>query len=152
MVNQQQTNHSTQLESLTEALAAARNMQQDWLNYGLNFVHIYVEDVEGDWLETWEDDEISNPLFDSIKDFLVSDDDVAIKLRNYVGDTSLFDLAVDLEECLRISRENDKTFAVKDVLANDNDNDIDDLELLDIAHNFVDRCCHKNSETRIIEV
>jgi hypothetical protein len=91
-------------------------MQQDWLNYGLNFVHIYVEDVEGDWLETWGDDEISNPLFDSIKDFLVSDDDVAIKIRNYMGDTSLFDLAVDLEECLRISRENDKISGVKDVL------------------------------------
>ena len=50
MVNQQQTNNSAQLENLTEALAAARSMQQDWLNYGLNYVHIYVEDVEGDWL------------------------------------------------------------------------------------------------------
>ncbi len=139
MVNQQQTNHSTQLESLTEALAAARNMQQDWLNYGLNFVHIYVEDVEGDWLETWGDDEISNPLFDAIKDFLVSDDDVAIKLRRYVGGTSLFDLAVDLEECLRISRDNDKISAVKDVLANDININIDDLELLDLANNFVDK-------------
>ena len=150
MVNQQQTNNSAQLENLTAALAAARNMQQDWLNYGLNFVHIYVEDVEGDWLETWGDDEISNPLFDAIKDFLVSDDDVAIKIRNYVGDTSLFDLAVDLEECLRISRENDKISAVKDVLVSNLD--IDNLELLDLASYFVNKCCHKNSEPRIIEV
>ena len=150
MVNQQQTNNSAQLENLTAALAAARNMQQDWLNYGLNFVHIYVEDVEGDWLETWGDDEISNPLFDAIKDFLVSDDDVAIKIRNYVGDTSLFDLAVDLEECLRISRENDKISAVKDVLVSNLD--IDNLELLDLASYFVNKCCHKNSEPRIVEV
>ena len=150
MVNQQQTNNSAQLENLTAALAAARNMQQDWLNYGLNFVHIYVEDVEGDWLETWGDDEISNPLFDAIKDFLVSDDDVAIKIRNYMGDTSLFDLAVDLEECLRISRENDKISAVKDVLVSNLD--IDNLELLDLASYFVNKCCHKNSEPRIIEV
>ena len=150
MVNQQQTNNSAQLENLTEALAAARNMQQDWLNYGLNFVHIYVEDVEGDWLETWDDDEISNPLFDGIKDFLVSDDDVATKIRKYVGDASLFDLAVDLEECLRISRENEKISAVKDILASDID--IDDLELLDLANNFVDKCCQKNLETRIVEV
>ncbi|OBQ11766.1 hypothetical protein [Anabaena sp. AL09] len=152
MVNQQQTNNSAQLENLTEALAAARNMQQDWLNYGLNFVHIYVEDVEGDWLETWGDDEISNPLFDSIKDFLVSDDDVAIKIRNYMGDTSLFDLAVDLEECLRISRENDKISAVKDVLVSDINLDIDNLELLDLASYFVNKCFHKNSEPRIVEV
>lgn len=150
MVNQQQTNNSAQLENLTAALAAARNMQQDWLNYGLNFVHIYVEDVEGDWLETWGDDEISNPLFDAIKDFLVSDDDVAIKIRNYVGDTSLFDLAVDLEECLRISRENDKISAVKDVLVSNLD--IDNLELLDLANKFVNKCCQKNSEPRIVEV
>ncbi|MEI6445141.1 MAG: hypothetical protein WCO29_18940 [Nostocales cyanobacterium ELA583] len=150
MVNQQQTNNSAQLEDLTAALAAARNMQQDWLNYGLNFVHIYVEDVESDWLESWGDDEISNPLFDAIKDFLVSDDDVAIKIRKYVGDTSLFDLAVDLEECLRISRENGKTSAVKDVLASEID--INDLELWDLANNFVDRCYPKNSESRTIEV
>ena len=141
MVNQQQTNNSAQLENLTEALAAARNMQQDWLNYGLNFVHIYVEDVEGDWLETWDDDEISNPLFDGIKDFLVSDDDVATKIRKYVGDASLFDLAVDLEECLRISRDNDKTSAVKDILVSNIDLNIDDLELLDLANDFVDKCC-----------
>ena len=152
MVNQQQTNNSAQLEDLTEALAAARNMQQDWLNYGLNFVHIYVEDVESDWLESWGDDEISNPLFDAIKDFLVSDDDVAIKIRKYIGDTSLFDLAVDLEECLRISREHDKTSAVKEVLANDIDFDIDDLELWNLANNFVDRCYPKNLESRTIEV
>ena len=152
MVNQQQTNNSAQLEDLTAALTAARNMQQDWLNYGLNFVHIYVEDVESDWLESWGDDEISNPLFDTIKDFLVSDDDVAIKIRKYVGDTSLFDLAVDLEECLRISREHDKTSAVKEVLANDIDFDIDDLELWNLANNFVDRCYPKNLESRTIEV
>ena len=150
MVNQQQTNNSAQLEDLTAALTAARNMQQDWLNYGLNFVHIYVEDVESDWLESWGDDTISNPLFDAIKDFLVSDDDIAIKIRKYVGDTSLFDLAVDLEECLRISRKNDKISAVKKVLANDFD--IDDLELLNLANNFVDRCYPKNSESRTIEV
>jgi hypothetical protein len=141
MVNQQQTNSNAQLESLTEALAVARNMQQDWLNYGLNFVHIYVEDVESDWLETWGDDQISSPLFDAIKEFLVSDDDVAIKIRKYLGDISLFDLAVDLEECLRISRDNDKISAVKDVLTGDFD--IDDLELLYLADNFVNKVSSK---------
>jgi hypothetical protein len=137
MVNQQQTNSNAQLENLTEALAVARNMQQDWLNYGLNFVHIYVEDVESDWLENWGDDQISSPLFDAIKEFLVSDDDVAIKIRKYLGDISLFDLAVDLEECLRISRDNDQISAVKDVLTGDFD--IDDLELLYLADNFVNK-------------
>ncbi|MFO0408949.1 MAG: hypothetical protein ACK50H_02175 [Dolichospermum sp.] len=141
MVNQQQTNSNAQLENLTEELAVARNMQQDWLNYGLNFVHIYVEDVESDWLENWGDDQISSPLFDAIKEFLVSDDDVAIKIRKHLGDISLFDLAVDLEECLRISRDNDQISAVKDVLAGDFD--IDDLELLYLADNFVNKVSSK---------
>lgn len=137
MVNQQQTNNSTQLQDLTEALTAARRMQQDWLNYGLNFVHIYVEDVESDWLETWGDDEISNPLFDAIKDFLISDDEIALKIRQYFPETLLFDLAVDLEECLRITRDNDKASAVKNLLANDID--LDDLELLDLVNSFLDK-------------
>ena len=47
-----------------------------------------------------------------------------------------------LEECLRITQDSDKISAVKDVLANDID--IDDLQLLDLAHHFVDKCVHEN--------
>ncbi|MFM9160293.1 MAG: hypothetical protein ACKOPK_20860, partial [Dolichospermum sp.] len=71
----------------------------------------------------------------------VSNDDVAIKIRKYLGDISLFDLAVDLEECLRIYRDHDRISAVKDVLAGDFD--IDDLELLDLADNFVNKVSSK---------
>ncbi|MFN9400670.1 MAG: hypothetical protein ACK57R_17005, partial [Dolichospermum sp.] len=100
-----------------------------------------LEDQESDWLETWGYDQISSPLFDAIKEFLVSDDDVAIKIRKHLGDISLFDLAVDLEECLRLSRDNDQISAVKDVLAGDFD--IDDLELLYLADNFVNKVSSK---------
>jgi hypothetical protein len=136
MVNQQQTNSNAQIETLSEALASARKMQQDWLNYGLNFVHIYVEDVDGDWLETWGEDEC-NSLFDEIKEFLVSNDDVATKIRNNLGERSLFDLAVNLEECLRITQSDDKTLAIKNVLAGDVD--LEDDELLQVASDFVDK-------------
>ncbi|MBD2693842.1 hypothetical protein [Anabaena catenula] len=137
MVNQQEMNSITQVDEFAEILAAARRMQQDWLEYGLNFVHLYVEDVEGDWLETWGDDEISNSLFDSIKEFLVSNDDVAVKIRYRLGDKPLFDLAVNLEECLRISREDERTSAVRDILA---DNfDIYDIDLLDLATSLLDK-------------
>ncbi|MBD2566921.1 hypothetical protein [Anabaena lutea] len=137
MVNQQEMNSITQVDEFAEILAAARRMQQDWLEYGLNFVHLYVEDVEGDWLETWGDDEISNSLFDAIKEFLVSNDDVAVKIRYHLGDKPLFDLAVNLEECLRISREDERTSAVRDILA---DNfDIYDTDLLDLATSLLDK-------------
>ncbi|WP_016951317.1 hypothetical protein [Anabaena sp. PCC 7108] len=137
MINQQEMNSITQVDEFAEILAAARRMQQDWLEHGLNFVHLYVEDVEGDWLETWGDDEISNSLFDSIKEFLVSNDDVALKIRYCLGDKPLFDLAVNLEECLRISREDEKASAVRDILAAYLD--IYDPNLLDLANNLLDK-------------
>ncbi|MBD2628377.1 hypothetical protein [Trichormus variabilis] len=137
MINQQEMNSITQVDEFAEILAAARRMQQDWLEHGLNFVHLYVEDVEGDWLETWGDDELSNSLFDTIKEFLVSNDDVAVKIRYRLGDKPLFDLAVNLEECLRISREDEKTFAVRDVLADHFDSY--DIDLLDLANSLLDK-------------
>ncbi|MGM3306387.1 hypothetical protein ACSQ6I_10455 [Anabaena sp. WFMT] len=137
MVNQQEMNSITQVDEFAEILAAARRMQQDWLENGLNFVHLYVEDVDGDWLETWGDDEISNSLFDAIKEFLVSDDDVAVKIRYYLRDESLFDLAVNLEESLRIYRGDEKLCAVRDILISNGD--ICHQELFDLANNLVDR-------------
>ncbi|AFZ58385.1 hypothetical protein H6G54_04470 [Anabaena cylindrica FACHB-243] len=137
MVNQQEMNSITQVDEFAEILAAARRMQQDWLENGLNFVHLYVEDVDGDWLETWGDDEVSNSLFDAIKEFLVSDDDVAVKIRYYLRNESLFDLAVNLEESLRIYRGDEKLFAVRDILIGNGD--ICHQELLELANNLVDR-------------
>lgn len=37
-------------------LEGAREIQRDWLKHGLNFVHYYIDDVEGDWLENWGKD------------------------------------------------------------------------------------------------
>ncbi|MBD2360693.1 hypothetical protein H6G36_05745 [Anabaena minutissima FACHB-250] len=131
MANQKETSsYNNQMETFTEALATARQMQQDWLSYGLNFIHLYVDDVDGDWLETWENDEIfANPVLDHIKEFLVSDDIVALRLRHYLGDRSLFDLAVNLEEMWRITPSTDRLATVKNILAigETDDEDISDL-------------------------
>ncbi|TAF04722.1 MAG: hypothetical protein EAZ77_15205 [Nostocales cyanobacterium] len=117
MLNQKEMNSTTQVDEFAEILAAARRMQQDWLEYGVNYVHLYVEDADGDWLETWGNDEIlGNSLLNSLKEFLVSNDDVAVKIRQNLKDRPLFDLAINLEECLRISREDEKTSAVRDIL------------------------------------
>ncbi|WP_413172651.1 hypothetical protein [Anabaena azotica] len=138
MLNQQEMNSITQVDEFAEILAAARRMQQDWLEYGLNFVHLYVEDVDGDWLETWGNDEIlGNSLLDSIKEFLVSNDDVAVKIRYRLGDRPLFDLAINLEECLRISKEDEKLSAVRDIL--DRHIHAGEIELLDLANSLLDK-------------
>jgi hypothetical protein len=140
MPNQRQSNGNQQVDRFSEALATARNMQQDWLNYGVDFVHIYVDDVHGDWLERWGEESV----LDSLKEFLVSNDDVAVRVRQILGERSLFDIAVNLEECLSLSEENDKLYAIKNVLADREKNyniscEIDDIELLNLANSLLEK-------------
>jgi len=135
MPNQSETaSYDGQLDKFSQALATARRMQQDWLTYGLDFVHIYVEDVDGDWLETWGHDEIlGNSLLDAIKEFLVSDDILAVQIRQQLGEKSLFDFAVNLAKCARISQESDRLFAIRNLLADD---DADNIEVGNLAANL----------------
>jgi len=137
MANKRETySCNNQVDTFAEALATARQMQQNWLTYGVDFVNFYVEDVDGDWLETWGNDEIvGNSQLDAIKEFLVSKDSVAVKVRQHLGERSLFDFAVNLEESWRISQINDRLSAVRNLLASEgNSIDTDDVRLLDLAN------------------
>lgn len=40
-----------------DLLAASRQHQEDWVKHGVNRVQLYFEDVEGDWLEKFGEDE-----------------------------------------------------------------------------------------------
>ncbi|BAZ47699.1 hypothetical protein JMG10_33825 [Nostoc ellipsosporum NOK] len=139
MANQRETHsYENQVDTFTEALATARKMQQDWLTYGLNFIHLYVEDVDGDWLETWGNDEIiGNSLLDSIKEFLVSDDHVAVRIRQLLGERSLFDLAVNIEASWRIPQVDNRLSAVINLLTSNFSSEIDDDDLLDLAESLL---------------
>ncbi|AFZ25957.1 hypothetical protein Cylst_3842 [Cylindrospermum stagnale PCC 7417] len=143
MLNQKEVNSNPQTDTFAEALAAARKMQQEWLNYGLDFVHLYVEDVDGDWLENWgSDEDISASALDSIKEFLVSDDAVAVKIRQNLGERSLFELAVNLEESWSITEANLRRCSVRNLLIGGGNNhetnsQIDDVELWDLADNLL---------------
>ncbi|MEH2402558.1 hypothetical protein [Nostoc sp.] len=142
MVNKRETHScNNQVDAFAEALATARQMQQNWLTYGVNFVNFYVEDVDGDWLETWGHDEIlGNSRLDAIKEFLVSDESVAVKVRQYLGERSLFDFAVNLEESWRISQTNDRLSAVINLLASEeNSISTDDIRLLDLANSLLEK-------------
>ena len=44
------------IDAALEALKADRKYRQDKIEHGLQRVDLYVEDVEGDWLEQWSDD------------------------------------------------------------------------------------------------
>jgi IrrE N-terminal-like domain len=45
--------NATPLEKARAALLVARQYQQDWLEQGVDRVHKYFDDVEGDWLENF---------------------------------------------------------------------------------------------------
>jgi hypothetical protein len=139
MAHQRETSSCNNVDSFTQALATARQMQQNWLTYGVDYINFYVEDVDGDWLETWGHEEIlGNSQLDAIKEFLVSHDNVAVKVREYLEERSLFDFAVNLEESWRISQTNDRLSAVRSLLAGEeNSIDIDDIRLLDLADTLV---------------
>jgi hypothetical protein len=148
MANKRETHsYDNQTDTFAEALETARQMQQNWLTYGVDFVNFYVEDVDGDWLETWGHDEIlGNYQLDAIKEFLVCDDDVAVSIRQYLAEQAflgrspltLFDIAVNLEECWRITPADDRLTAVINLLAGEgNSVDTDDIKLLDLANGLV---------------
>lgn len=133
MANQKETNsYNSQVDEFTQTLATAREMQQDWLKYGINYVHIYIEDVESDWLELWREEEIfTSFILDKIKEFLVSDDAVAQRLRQHLGERSLFEIAVNLEECWQIPLQEARLTAVKHLLADSQTSEIDISDLAD---------------------
>lgn len=45
------------LEKVFQALQAAQQLQEDRLTWGINHINLYVENVDGDWLERWGEDE-----------------------------------------------------------------------------------------------
>ncbi|BAZ91551.1 hypothetical protein NIES932_30640 [Raphidiopsis curvata NIES-932] len=137
MLNQKQMNSITQVDELAEMLTAARRMQQEWLEYGVNYVHLYVEDVEGDWLEKWGENEevVENLLLDQLKEFLVSNDDIAVKIRRGLRDRPLFELAVDLAAYLGVDSGEEKVSVLMDILSNYLD--LCDLDLIDLASRLI---------------
>ena len=92
MVAEKKTSKLDRLNAISDPLEAARQMHQDWLNYGTDFIHLYVEDVEGVGFENWDEDEEdletetdSNLALEKFEkttlDFFNSDDPVALKVR-----------------------------------------------------------------------
>ncbi|MBH8563692.1 helix-turn-helix domain-containing protein [Nostoc sp. CENA67] len=79
---------------------------------------------------------------------LESDDVVAVKVRARLGARTIEEIAVELEKCLSLSEEEDRIFAVKNVLAGSatvgestrgTSDDVDEIELLDLAEELLDK-------------
>jgi transcriptional regulator with XRE-family HTH domain len=94
------------------------------------------------------DGETSAPSVSFVTKFLESDDPVAVKVRERLGERSLAEVAAELEKCLSLPDEDDQLFAVKKVLVGsvtgggtnrDASADNDEIELLDLAQSLLEK-------------
>ncbi len=144
MIKRIATETQQRLENFLSTVETAQKLQDDILKYGLNAAYLYCEDLEGDWLERWgEDEQESNYL--RIMGFLESDDGVALTVRKLLKYQTLPHIAVELEKCLVLQREEDKVFAVKTFLVDSifsresNYSFGDAIDLLDLASQLVNK-------------
>jgi transcriptional regulator with XRE-family HTH domain len=80
--------------------------------------------------------------------FLESDDPVAVRVRERLGGRSLSAVAAELEKCLSIPEEDDRIFAIKNLLAGGissggttrgTSEENDEIELLDLAESLLEK-------------
>ncbi|WP_096608319.1 hypothetical protein [Calothrix sp. NIES-2100] len=128
-----------------EHLEAARELQRNWMNYGLDCVDIYVEDVDGDWWEKWEEEEQQNFL-DLVIEFLKSDDWIAVKVRQQLANKPITEIAEKLEKYYSFP-ESERIFALKNFLAGrfieentrNISNNFEELELCDLVAKLLNK-------------
>ncbi|GGA23721.1 hypothetical protein [Okeania sp. KiyG1] len=146
MTTNQKNSPEEKLAELTNLLESSRKLQADILNYGLDAADFYVEDIDGDWLENWDD----NTYVDSIIILLESDDLVSVRVRERLREKSTSEIASELEKMWQISDEHERIFAVKNLLAGgfsvgSNNRDISDkneddgIELLELAEELLEK-------------
>ncbi|MEH2229688.1 MAG: helix-turn-helix domain-containing protein [Nostoc sp.] len=137
-------------DGLKKAVEAAQKVQDDIMKYGLEAAHLYCDDVDGDWLETWGEDEDGQQSFvELVTNFLQSDDLVAVRVRKQLKDKSLQETVVELERCLSLSEEDNRIFAVKNILVGGlavaesnrgtSSDEIDETDLLDLAEELLEK-------------
>ncbi|HEY9795778.1 MAG TPA: hypothetical protein V6D30_09070 [Leptolyngbyaceae cyanobacterium] len=168
MVSEKQNSSQDKLGKFSEALAEARKMQHDWMTHGLDFVALYVEDVDGDWLERWGEDEqelvsdapdapqavavgqtlVGGAVVESVSAFLETDDPVAVQVRERLGGRSLSDIAIGLEKCWNLPEE-DRSDALMDIFLaggvtsggtnRDSSDDNDGIELVELVDDLLEK-------------
>jgi hypothetical protein len=141
MVNGEATDRLQKLAGLRQHLATARTLQDDILKYGLEAAHLYCEDVDGDWLEKWgEEEETQGNFIELITAFLKTDDWLAVRLRKQLPDKDIGEIATKLEKYWNFPKE-DQIIGLSNFLAGrvmgirgyENSDDICNLEIQNLA-------------------
>jgi transcriptional regulator with XRE-family HTH domain len=121
------------------------SVQQLALTAGMSareYVHAAIESYIGNNKQS------SSSVVNLIIPFLESDDLVAVKVREVLKDKPLPEIAVLLEKCLNVSEDEDKIFAVKNLLLGNMkggesyrsiNNGNDEIVFFDLAEELVDK-------------
>lgn len=147
MAKEIQTDRQERLERFLKAVEEAQKLQDDFLKYGLDCVNLYVEDVDGDWLENWGEDEetidsetpasqslaltmtiVGVPVIEFLSAFLASNypaavwaresnHSLAVRVQQQIETEGLYGIIARLEECLSITDEYDRLRAATNILA-----------------------------------
>lgn len=114
-----------------KALAAKMSMRE--------YVHAAIEKFSSE----------DNGLRTALVKLLESDDSVAVKVRERLGSRTIQEIAVELETCLSLSEDEDRIFAVKNILAGSvtiaesnrgsSSDEVDEIELLDLAEELLEK-------------
>jgi transcriptional regulator with XRE-family HTH domain len=89
-----------------------------------------------------------NGLRTALVKLLESDDPVAVKVRERLSTKTIPEIAIELEKCLSLPEEEDRIFAVKNLLAGSvavgesnrgTSNEIDEIDLLDLAEELLEK-------------
>lgn len=150
MIKQEITKESQKrLEQFLQHLESARQLEDDIRKYGLEAADLYFEDIDGDWLETWGDDDNEPGYIEKLTTFLESDDVVAVEVRKRLQDKSMDEIIGGLEYCLSQLTKKDRIFAAKDFLVGDvmvsgscrasGSSDINEVELLELAEDLMEK-------------
>ncbi len=152
MVTAQKANLEQQKQKIADALADAQKMQEDWLKYGLDFVDLYVENIDSDWLENWGNDEVSKPCL--LKQFFNQNCQSVKKIKNLLGnkldqfindcevylnladqDEQLEQILLGLRNCLGL---NNSVLLVRGNNNNNNNYNFDEVELLELVEKLLE--------------
>ncbi|MEM7556897.1 MAG: hypothetical protein AAF378_22945 [Cyanobacteria bacterium P01_A01_bin.84] len=144
MIQKKTVSSQEKFNSFIKHLEEARKLQNDIIKYSFDTANLYVEDLDGDWLERWDEEEQN--FVESVTTFLESNDSVALKVRKQLKDKSLLEIATELENSLSFTQTEDRIFAVKNILVDtvgtsqvscEINDDYNTVDLLDLAEELV---------------
>jgi Protein of unknown function (DUF1822) len=130
MVIERTNYNQDKVSKVLAAVEKAQKLQDDRIKFGLDHVNLYVEDVEGDWLETWDDDEESSSSVETNAVQVEKNGQTIVQLRQWFQQT--------YETGWQATEEVFSTKELKSVLFSFRNVEVQRAKLIDFGKDFSD--------------